>query len=259
MDAPVWRLIVDGARPGVRNMALDRALLSGRAEGTSPPTLRLYRWERPTLTLGRFQDAASVDLALAAARGADVARRPTGGRAVLHDDEVTYAVTASLADGVPRGVVASYRHIAGGLAAAFRLLAVPAVVTPSARGRRSSASCYMATTQADLSVGASKLSGSAQVWEADAVLQHGSFVVSRDVELESALTRLSGQEREELARSACTIEGVSGVRPPIVEIEAAIAEGFESALGVAFEPGTFTARELAAARDLDQRFRVGDG
>ena len=181
-----WRLIVDGVEPGARNMALDHALLTGRAEGTSPPTLRLYRWERPTLTLGRFQDSGAVDLAEAMRRGVDVVRRPTGGRAVLHDDEVTYSVVAAIGDGVPRGVVASYRHFAAALAAAFRGLGVEAAVADATRGERGSASCYLASTQADLVAGASKLSGSAQVWDGEAVLQHGSFAVSRDAAGECA-------------------------------------------------------------------------
>jgi len=110
-------------------MALDRAVLEGRAAGTSPPTLRLYRWQVPTVSLGRFQPLAQVDLDVCGRRGFDVVRRPTGGRGVLHDDEVTYGIVAGTADGVPRGVAASYRHLSGALAEAYSLLGVPAQVT----------------------------------------------------------------------------------------------------------------------------------
>jgi lipoyl(octanoyl) transferase len=251
-----WRLIVDGAGPGARNMALDRAMLAGRAAGSSPPTLRLYRWERPTLTLGRFQALNDADLDLARSSGVDVVRRPTGGRAVLHDDEVTYSVVAALADGVPRGTVASYRHFAAALAAAFRDLGVETQVTEASRGQRGSASCYLASTQADLVVGASKLSGSAQVWERDAVLQHGSFVVSRDIGLEAALLGLPPDQRALFEAETSTLESAAGTRPSIACIEEAVAGGFESALGVVLEPGVYTDAELGNARDLDQRFRV---
>ena len=251
-----WRLIVDGAGPGARNMALDRALLAGRAAGSSPPTVRLYRWERPTLTLGRFQALGDVDLDLARSSGVDVVRRPTGGRAVLHDDEVTYSVTAALSDGVPRGTVASYRHFATALSAAFRDLGVDTQVTEASRGQRGSASCYLASTQADLVVGASKLSGSAQVWEREAVLQHGSFVVSRDVAFEAALLRLPPDQRALLEAETSTLASVTGSRPSTGRIEEAIADGFESGLGIVLEPGTYSEAELHVARDLDQRFRV---
>ncbi len=256
MTARTWRLIVDGPLPGARDMALDRALLTGVAEGSSPPTLRLYTWERPTLTLGRFQDLSTVDLDLARLRGVDVAWRPTGGRAVLHDDELTYAVAATLADGVPRGVVASYRHLAAALAEAFGALGVEAEVTSARRGLPASAACYLATTQADLAVGASKLSGSAQVWDRDAVLQHGSFVVSRDPLLEAALTRLGADQASALETGTCTIEGMTRRRPSAEELREAVVAGFERALGISFEPGSWTGLESERARDLEPRFRV---
>lgn len=256
MGTRAWRLIDDGPAPGARNMALDRALLAGLAAGTSPPTLRLYTWERPTLTIGRFQDAAGVDLEAAAARGFDAARRPTGGRAVLHDDELTYAVVASMAEGVPRGVVASYRYFAEALAAAFAALGVPAEVTPSRRRAAASAACYLATTQADLAVGASKLSGSAQVWEGEAVLQHGSFVVSRDVAAEAEVTRLDADAAARLAAETCTIEQYTGRRPGREQLAAALTSAFESTLGIELMPGGWRRDELEEARDLEQRFRL---
>jgi lipoyl(octanoyl) transferase len=247
---------MDGALPGVTNMALDRSLLAGRVAGTSPPTLRLYRWERPTLSLGRFQDSSSVDLGLATERGVDIVRRPTGGRAVLHDDELTYSVVASTVDGVPRGVVASYRHFAAALADAFIALGVPAEATPPRKGAKDSAACYLASSQADLAVGASKLSGSAQVWERDSVLQHGSFVVSRDVALESALTRLDSDGEKALATQTCTIEDVTGRRPETGELVQAVCAGFAYELGIALEPALWAEEEIATARDLEPRFRV---
>ena len=82
--------MIDGPASGAWNMALDRAVQLAHEAGQTPPTLRLYRWERPTITLGRFQPAEGVDRDFATARGIDVVRRFTGGRGVLHDDELTY-------------------------------------------------------------------------------------------------------------------------------------------------------------------------
>jgi lipoate-protein ligase A len=152
--------------------------------------------------------------------------------------------------------VASYRHFAAALSAAFTALGVSAHTTPSRRGTSSSAACYLATSQADLAVGATKLSGSAQVWERDTVLQHGSFVISRDVALEAGLTRLDAEGERALEAGTCTIEDVTGRRPGIGELVQAACAGFAFALGIALEPGEWTPDELAAARDLEPRFRV---
>jgi lipoate-protein ligase A len=246
-DARVWRLVLDGPRDGGLNMALDRVLLERRAAGLCPATLRLYSWNRPTVTLGRFQSADDVDAESCTRRGFDVVHRPTGGRGVLHDDEVTYAVVAAVADGVPRGVAASYRHFSAALAEAYRSLGVPAELTSRSRGRAGAGACYMHATQADLSLGAAKLSGSAQVWHGDAVLQHGSFVISRDVEAEADVLRMGEEGAKELASAAVTLEDALGTRPSRGEVAAAAVRGFEHALGVSFEPEELTTAELDEA------------
>ena len=90
-----WRLILDSPRDGAWNMALDEALWRSALAGAAPPTLRLYAWAPATVSLGRFQDTVAVDHAERGRRGIGLVRRPTGGRAVLHDRELTYSVTAS--------------------------------------------------------------------------------------------------------------------------------------------------------------------
>lgn len=244
-----WRLLIDDADDGAWNMAVDGALLRSRASG-GVPTLRLYRWCRPTASLGRFQPLEDVDLEVCRHRGVDVVRRATGGRGVLHDDELTYSVTAAEADGVPRGVAASYRHLGQALLAAYVGLGVPAELTAGHAGRKGSAACYLAATQADLSLAGAKLSGSAQVWAEGAVLQHGSFVVSRDVEREASVFRLTRDAAEALCHDAVTIEGATGERPAIDALREAVVSGFESALGIELEPGTLSAEEEECARSL---------
>lgn len=248
MAAPVWRLIIDGPVPGAWNMALDRAVLACRAAKQSPPTLRLYRWEVPTVTVGHFQALDQVDLEACVRRGFDVVRRPTGGRGVLHDDEVTYSIVAGTEDGVPRGVAASYRHLSAALADAYRTLGVEAELTARQRGTKGAGACYLHSTQADLSLGAAKLSGSAQVWKDDAVLQHGSFVISRDGVAESEVFRLDAAAARELSRTTATLEGSLGLRPSRESIVEAVVAAVASRLGVALEPGPVTDRELEIAR-----------
>ena len=231
-------------------MALDRAVLDRRGGGASPPTLRLYRWEVPTVSLGRFQPLEQVDMGSCRDRGFDVVRRPTGGRGVLHDDELTYSIVAGIADGVPRGVAASYRHLSAALAEAYALLGIPAQVTARSRGEKGAGACYLHATPADLSLGAAKLSGSAQVWKDDAVLQHGCFVITRDVVAEAEVFGLDERRRAALRDTTATLAGALGSPPSIEAIAHAVVQAVERVLGVALEPGPFTDEERAFAASL---------
>lgn len=255
--AGAWRLVLTGAGPGARNMALDAAMLSAHARGEVPPTLRLYRWEPPAVSLGRFQRLADVDEVACRERGYDIVRRPTGGRGVLHDDELTYAVVAGPADGIPRGVAASYRHLCAALADAYRRLGVPAELTARPRGERGAGACYLHATQADLSLGAAKLSGSAQVRSGSSLLQHGSFVVSRDVGAEAAVFRLGPEAAAELARSTATLAGALGRRPSCEEVARAVTDAFSAILGVEMHEGGFTERESEEAAEHVGDHRIG--
>jgi lipoate-protein ligase A len=250
MARPTWRLIVDGALPGALNMAIDRAVLDARRDGVSAPTLRLYRWEVPTVTLGRFQKLEQVDLEECDRRGFDVVRRPTGGRGVLHDDELTYSVIAHTEDGVPRGVAASYRYLSAALARAYRTLGVEAGLTHRSRGPVDSGACYLHATQADLSLGAAKLSGSAQVWSGDGVLQHGSFVRTRDIRAESDVFRLGERERGALAASTATLSDAMGRVPSLEEVTQAAICAFEEVLGIELRPGALSPDEARSAAKM---------
>jgi lipoate-protein ligase A len=252
----VWRLILDGPVEGAMNMALDRTVLRDVAAGEGCPTLRLYSWEVPTVTLGRFQSLEQVDMDVAARRGFDIVRRPTGGRGVLHDDELTYSVAARAADGIPRGVAASYRHLCTALAEAYRRLGVEAELTARARGERGAGACYLHATAADLSLGAAKLSGSAQVWHGDAVLQHGSFVLSRDVAAEAEVFRLDATGAAALDRETMTLERALSARPTLGDVAAAATGAFAEVLGIALEPGSFTKGEWARASAAAPQFRI---
>jgi lipoate-protein ligase A len=243
-------VIDDGPAEGAWNMALDRAVQFARQAGDVPPTLRLYRWVRPTVTLGRFQDVAGVDRDLCAREGIDVVRRFTGGRGVLHDDELTYSIVAGTDDGIPRGTAASYRLLCSALAETYRLLGVAAALTARPRGEGSSAACYLHATAADLSLGLAKLSGSAQVWTADTVLQHGSFTRSRDVALEAGVFCLPPDAAGRLAAETTTLAEALGEAPPLELIAEAAAEGLERALGVRLQRGAITQGELDRARGL---------
>lgn len=247
-----WRLILDGPVDAATNMARDRAVQLARDEGSAPPTLRLYRWTRPTVTLGRFQDVGDIDRRFCEDSGIDVVRRFTGGRGVLHDDELTYSVVASVSDGVPRGVAASYRYLCRALVESFNQMGVSAEVTSHDRTKTDSGACYLATTRADVSAGLAKLSGSAQVWSGATVLQHGSFVLSRDIEREARVFALSEAQVEALATQATSISELLGSPIEQDRVADAVVRGFSSALGIELELGELSARELMLEASLVQ-------
>lgn len=251
-----WRLIIDGPADGELNMAIDRTMLDAHEAGAAPPTLRLYRWAAPTVSLGRFQPEDDVDRAAAEREGVALCRRPTGGRGVLHDDELTYSVVAGVREGVPRGVSASYRYLCAALVEAYRELGIAAELTSRPRGEGRAGACYLHATHADVSIGVAKLSGSAQVWHRDSCLQHGSFVVSRDVGRESALFRLDPVQRGALDAQTRTIEGLLGGRPDDDALERAVAGGFCRGLGIGVERGILSEDERREADAARPHFRL---
>jgi len=202
------------------------------------------------VTLGRFQPLEDIDEQYCEDSGIEVVHRYTGGRGVLHDDEVTYSVVASVDDGVPRGVAASYRFLCGGLVEAYRALGASAQLIERDRGHAGTGACYLQTTRADLASGDAKLSGSAQVWSGSTVLQHGSFVVSRDVVREAQVFRLGGEQARRLAEETATLHGLLGERPRRDRIVRAAADGFERSIGIVLVPGELGAHEAALAAHL---------
>lgn len=250
-----WRVIVSDPADGPWNMAVDRAMLVAHVAGETPPTLRLYRFAPPTVSLGRFQRLEDVDVRYCAENGVGLCRRPTGGRGVLHDDEVTYSIVAGVRDGVPRGVRESYRLLSGVLAEAYRTLGIDAALTARDRGV-AGAACYLHATAADLSLGAAKLSGSAQVWDHDSCLQHGSFVVTRDLERESGVFMLGTDASEALGRSTATIAQAIGRCPADEEIRHAVVSALESVMGAETAVDVLTDSELDFAYKCVSEYRL---
>jgi lipoate-protein ligase A len=189
MTSPPWRLIRSDFSNGSENMAVDEALLEAVARGLSGPVLRLYRWAPPTVTLGYSQRGAEV-VNLAACRdlGLAVVRRCTGGRAVLHDREVTYAVISPERSGIfPGGILENYKVIAGVLR---RTLEAFGLAAEMAAGRSRGAggggvrqsACFTAPSSYELVCRGCKVTGSAQKRHGNAFLQHGSIPVDMDLE-----------------------------------------------------------------------------
>ena len=259
-DPTPWRLIVDGDLPGASNMARDLAILEAVSEGVSPPTLRLYGWDPPCLTLGRHQGDEAADFDFCSAEGIDVVRRPTGGRALLHHLELTYAVVAPLGRGpLPRGLQDAYRMICEALVQAMRTLGVNAELTGGdvnlqLPGPRSTVPCFEAPAGGEVVVAGRKLIGSAMRAHAGTILQHGAIVLDwngrlqagsmglkDDTSLRARITTLRDEISHEVSRPA---------------LERTLIEAFSSALGARIEKGQPSVVELNRQDELLGSFLV---
>ena len=169
-------------------MAIDDALLQD-ADRTGGPTLRLYRWAPPCLSFGRNEPARSrYDRDAIERRGLDVVRRPTGGRAVWHDAELTYAVAAPVA--LFGTLAESYRAIHARLADALRALGIRAELAAPRRAAAVGAGpCFAAPVGGEVLVDGKKVIGSAQVRRGTAFLQHGSILLNGSQDVISAVSR----------------------------------------------------------------------
>jgi lipoate-protein ligase A len=241
------RFLLGPPLDGARNMALDEALLAhARATGTT--VVRVYGWAAPTLSFGRNQRAIGLyDGAALAARGLDVVRRPTGGRAVLHWREATYSVAAPLGALAPTGapLKAAYARINGVLLAALRALgvdareAVPVGRSPLPDG----APCFEVPTGGELVLdtpaGARKLVGSAQWQDEGALLQHGSILVDDDQ------TRVGALATRPLppVPPPATLRQALGRAPGLEEVAAALFDAARAQL----DPGAAPLDDATAA------------
>jgi len=256
-----WRFVHTGNGAAAFNMALDEALLLSHEAGAALPTLRVYGWCQPTLSLGYAQPARQdVDLAACQAQGIAVVRRPTGGRAVLHDQEVTYSVVMPLllADG-PSPMTEHYRRIGMALAAALRSLGVPVrLARPQVRAAPArvpgSPACFAALSRYELSVAGKKIVGSAQKRAQRALLQHGSIPLWIDRQRLFQCLRVSPERRQMLVQEAYASMGaVNEIAPTPVTLPAlqeALRQGFSTTFGVQCVEMPITPEEWRLAQHL---------
>ena len=232
-------------------MALDEALMESVREG-GEPVLRFYRWEPACLSLGRNQPAAGMYREdRLAAEGWDVVRRPTGGRAVLHDRELTYSVvTPSGMLGSPR---ASYAAVNGALVAGLRRLGVPAVLQPRTSTRApvpSLAPCFRDPAEGEVVVEGRKLIGSAQYREGGVVLQHGSLLLEGDQRRVADLLREPRPEEEPTATLASYLDPLPTWEVLVDDMVA----GWSTSIGTVRPREAPTPHEIERAEALTSRY-----
>lgn len=268
-----WRLLITPAERAARgawNMAVDEAILEHIRHGDSPPTLRLYAWEPACLSLGHAQPFADVDCARLKERGWEVVRRLTGGRAILHTDELTYSVIGNAAEPVLAGsVLESYNRLAQALLLAVQDLGLPVEMKDAQRVGHASREappkggsvthvnpvCFEVPSSYEITVGGKKLIGSAQARKKDVVLQHGSLPLTGDLtricqtlvfENESARE----QAAQRLLARATTVESALGYAVAWETAAQAFIHAFETQLGLCFERGELSESESSRAEEL---------
>ena len=244
---------------GARNMAVDSAIAAAVGSGRQPATLRLYGWNPHCLSLGYGQRVRDADQAALRRRGWDLVRRPTGGKAILHGDELTYSLCLPLDHPLARGdIVESYRRLSGGLLRALEGLGLAASANPahdSALSEPAGPVCFVQPSHYEILVAGRKLIGSAQLRRKGVMLQHGTLPIGGDVaricevlRFESAALREAQAERTR--QRALTLAQALGRMPAWDEVAEALETGFAAALGLDLQPGELSAEEDADAAAL---------
>ena len=252
-----WRLLPFQEHDPAWNMAVDEALLqtAGEVPDEAIPTLRLYGWRPPALSLGANQQGGdAVDWKGLARQGYGVVRRSTGGRAILHAQELTYSVTAPAP---PGGTLAAYRWIAGGLQQGLARAGIAVTLErarrPAAEGIAARHPCFSAAGRYELTAaGGRKMVGSAQRRRSGWIMQHGSILTGpRHLDLPRFLVGIDAAKEMHTLRQV-TVDCSQLVKRSVdaAWLAPLLAEGFAAGLELRLEPGTLTPREEQRARHL---------
>jgi lipoate-protein ligase A len=208
-----WRFIDSGPCDASYNMALDESIAAAVRKGDSPPTLRLYGWRQTAVSLGAFQRTRDIDISYCAANDVQVVRRPTGGRGILHGDELTYSFSAKNEGLFSQGLLASYKHISSAFSLALERLGLPVkteMQRASGRNLARSPLCFQSTSYGELTINGKKLIGSAQKRWGDGFLQQGSIPYKIDFAVLAAVFKNIGQRAKGKGQE---IEDAGGIIP----------------------------------------------
>ncbi|MBP1154829.1 MULTISPECIES: biotin/lipoate A/B protein ligase family protein [unclassified Paenibacillus] len=263
-----WRFIRSGLGAPDYNMAVDEAILTAHSEGLVPPTVRFYGWKPATLSVGFFQKAASeVDFDALKREGIGFVRRATGGRAVLHDQELTYSMIVSENyPGIPRSVTEAYRVLSEGLLLGFRKLGLSAEMVQLENEEEKekyasmgSAACFDSPSWYELVVEGRKVAGSAQTRQKGVVLQHGSILLDLDADQLFRLLRFPSERvmermKQQFLKKAVAINevrnGAALPRVDLAEVEEAFTTGIEEGLAIRLVPAELSDYELELVERL---------
>jgi lipoate-protein ligase A len=243
-------------------MAVDEALLCMAGKGESPPTLRFYSWDVPSLSIGSFQKAVELNLPFIKEKGVPLVRRPTGGRAVLHDAELTYSVSCPIpTQCMPSELMGSYKAIGSCFLTGLKSLGVPAEMLPVTKNperkcRPRDAShplCFSSPSWYEVLVDGKKLIGSAQRRLKGSFLQQGSLLIKLDVDGLLSLMRTDGEDKmraREALLSKMTALTELGHEIHVDKLKSALIEGFRTGLGTSLVMDELTPEEHGLALGL---------
>ncbi|HJN42247.1 MAG: biotin/lipoate A/B protein ligase family protein [Anaerolineales bacterium] len=241
-------------------MATDEAILAAVSRRLAAPTLRLYAWEPACLSLGRAQPATEVAHERLRALGYGLVRRPSGGRAILHIDELTYSVYLRKSDALARGgVLSAYRRLSAALLTGLDEIGLPARSDADAvGGAAAGAVCFEQCSHYEITVAARKLLGSAQWRQGGGVLQHGSLPLRGDMARICAVLAYASPEQRERARGrvrqrATTLAAALGREVRWGDVATALARGFSRALNIELHRGELNPAEGQRAAELRAR------
>ncbi|KUO50710.1 MAG: hypothetical protein APF76_15545 [Desulfitibacter sp. BRH_c19] len=254
-----WRLIDSNYNDGFYNMAVDEVLLSSVIEGKSPPTIRFYRWQPATVTLGYFQDMdKEIETEICKKKGIQVVRRLTGGRAILHDNELTYSLTANEKEKQVSGsIIESYLKISQALVNGLNIYGVEVEMMARPSKEKGSAACFDAPSWHEIVWNGRKLVGSAQTRKQGFLLQHGSLPFSLDVELLFQLLRISNaQVKERLKKNfqqkAVSLEEITQKEVDYKKLVEALVQGFSQTFNIKVAWDDLSKEEKANAQELKE-------
>lgn len=235
-----FRLLIDAPADGVTNMARDEALLLGVGEGTSPATLRFYKWDPPTISLGYFQKYSEYEALPPPAGELAVVRRTTGGGAILHDREWTYSLALPVSHPLLTGNAARlYELVHDALIDTLSLLNVRTQrcgSTDDSSAGRGPFFCFDRRHCLDVLLDGQKLAGSAQRRTPQAVLQHGSIILSNRYQQHHVASITEHIDLDDQA-----------LLTPFID-------ALEQRLDVKLEEGEWSENELARAEDLTAKY-----
>jgi len=254
----VWRLLITPPARGAWNMAVDESILEHIGRGESLATLRLYAWQPPCLSLGHAQPFSDVDMNRLGERGWDVVRRPTGGRAILHTDELTYSVIAPNHEPrVAGSILESYNRLAGALLQAVKSLGLPVEMKEDSGASHGIPNpvCFEVPSAYEITVHGKKLIGSAQARRKEGMLQHGSLPLTGDLaRITEALIFADESARkdaaERLLARATTVESILGREVLWNDAAQAFVWAFEATLGLELEAQPLSESECGRADQL---------
>jgi lipoate-protein ligase A len=252
-----WRLLITPASYGAWNMAVDEALLESVNQNQALPCLRLYAWQPPCLSLGYAQPRSDIDQIRLSHFGWDWVRRPTGGRAILHTDELTYSVIAPITEPRVKGsILESYQRLSEALLTALNSVNIPALANPiSPDSQVNAAVCFEVPSNYEIVVLGKKLMGSAQARRKQGVLQHGTLPLWGDL---TRITQVLAYSDElcrqdaalRLLSHATTVEEILGYKLDWQVVVQAFVNGFQSALNIEFIQMDLSHQEMMLAEKL---------